>query len=153
MSMTLRLTAALLIGLLFGLGISVSGMLNPAKIVNFFDLAGTWDPSLVFVMGGALPVTAAGYYLAFRRSGPLLETRFNAPAKRTLDARLIGGSALFGAGWGLAGFCPGGVLPALGTGSGEALLFTAAMIAGILSAQWMMRWRHQRAAVRPPARA
>jgi hypothetical protein len=120
-----------LIGVIFGTGIVLSGMANPAKVINFFDVAGTWDPSLAFVMGGALIVTAIGYRLVFGRERPLFEGRFNLPTARNLDARLIGGSAVFGIGWGIAGFCPGGALPALGTGHRpEVLIFTAAMLAG-----------------------
>ncbi|MCR9255721.1 MAG: YeeE/YedE family protein [Alphaproteobacteria bacterium] len=124
-----------LIGLLFGLGIVVGGMANPAKVLNFFDFAGTWDPSLIFVMGGALAVTVPGYALVTRRSAPLFDARFQIPTKRDLDVRLIGGSALFGLGWGIAGFCPGGALPALGTGRVEVVVFVAAMICGIILAR------------------
>ena len=129
----MRLALAYAIGLVFGLGISVSGMANPAKVLNFFDIAGSWDPSLAFVMGGALTVTAFGYRLILRRPAPLLAARFQVPTARAIDARLVGGAALFGVGWGIAGFCPGGALPALGTGRGDVLLFVAAMIAGMLA--------------------
>jgi uncharacterized membrane protein YedE/YeeE len=115
-----------LIGVIFGTGIVLSGMANPAKVINFFDVAGTWDPSLAFVMGGALITTAIGYRLVFGRAAPDLRGRFNLPTARNLDARLIGGSAVFGIGWGIAGFCPGGALPALGTGRWEVFIFTAA---------------------------
>ncbi len=131
----MRLIASYLTGLIFGIGISLSGMANPAKVLNFFDFAGSWDPSLAFVMGGALAVTALGYRFVLRAPGPLLETRFLIPTKTDLDARLVGGSALFGIGWGMAGFCPGGALPALGTGNGHVFLFVAAVIAGI----WIAR--------------
>lgn len=124
-------------GLIFGLGILISGMANPAKVVNFFDIAGTWDPSLAFVMGGALAVTAVGYRLILRRPVPLSAARFHLPDARALDARLIGGAAIFGVGWGIAGFCPGGALPALGTGRGDVITFVAALIAGILLARWL----------------
>jgi uncharacterized membrane protein YedE/YeeE len=112
-------------------------MANPAKVINFFDVAGTWDPSLAFVMGGALIVTGIGYRLVFGRERPLWEGRFNLPTARKLDARLIGGSAVFGVGWGIAGFCPGGALPAIGTGQSEVLIFTAAMLAGIFAARYL----------------
>ena len=121
---------ALITGLVFGTGIAISGMIDPAKVLNFFDLAGTWDPSLAFVMGGALIVTAIGYRLVWRRPAPLFETRFQVPNSTILDARLIAGSAFFGVGWGIAGFCPGAAIPALGTGRWEVLLFVAAMIGG-----------------------
>ena len=133
----MRLIAIYLIGVIFGTGIVVSGMSNPAKVINFFDVAGTWDPSLAFVMGGALIVTAIGYRLVFGRQRPIWEGRFNLPTARNLDARLIGGSAVFGIGWGIAGFCPGGALPALGTGRYEVFAFVAALIAGIYAAKYL----------------
>ena len=131
----MRLLSIYLIGLIFGIGISISGMANPAKVLNFFDIAGTWDPSLACVMGGAVTVAFVGYRLVFRRARPVLDTRFHLPEATQLDARLIGGSALFGVGWGIAGFCPGGALPALGTGRIEVFAFVAALIAGILIAR------------------
>jgi len=131
----MRLIATYLIGLVFGVGISISGMANPAKVLNFFDFAGTWDPSLIFVMGGALVVTFLGYRLVLPRGAPLLGEKFHLPGRSELDARLIGGSALFGLGWGLAGFCPGGALPALGTGRWEVALFVVCLLAGIALAR------------------
>ncbi len=131
----MRLLASYLIGLVFGIGISISGMANPAKVLNFFDVAGTWDPSLIFVMGGALAVAFIGYRLVLRRPAPVLEDAFQLPAARTIDLRLIGGSAIFGLGWGIAGFCPGGALPALGTGRVEVFVFVAAAAAGIFAAR------------------
>jgi uncharacterized membrane protein YedE/YeeE len=133
----MRMFVIYLIGVVFGTGIVLSGMANPAKVINFFDVAGTWDPSLAFVMGGALIVTGIGYRLVFGRERPLWEGRFNLPTARKLDARLIGGSAVFGVGWGIAGFCPGGALPAIGTGQSEVLIFTAAMLAGIFAARYL----------------
>ncbi|KIC51346.1 DUF6691 family protein [Tateyamaria sp. ANG-S1] len=121
---------ALLTGLAFGTGIALSGMMDPAKVLNFFDLAGTWDPSLAFVMGGALIVTFIGYRLVWRRAAPLFEARFQIPSASNIDARLIGGSALFGVGWGIAGFCPGAAIPALGTGRWEVALFLVSVTAG-----------------------
>ncbi len=126
----MRLLFALLTGLVFGLGIAISGMINPAKVLNFFDVAGTWDPSLAVVMGGALIVTFVGYRLAWRRARPLLADRFQRPTATVIDARLVGGSAVFGVGWGIAGFCPGAAVPALGTGRWEAALFLGAVIVG-----------------------
>ena len=135
----MKLVSALLIGVIFGSGIALSGMMNPAKVLNFFDLAqigtGTWDPSLAFVMGGALAVTIPGYRLVFRRAAPLQAPRFQLPDTKVIDRRLILGSATFGIGWGIAGFCPGGALPALGTGEPEAFLFVAALIGGLLLAR------------------
>jgi uncharacterized membrane protein YedE/YeeE len=134
----MRLLTALLIGVIFGLGIAVSGMINPAKVLNFFDLAGTWDPSLAFVMGGAVVVTFVGYRLVLVRPAPLLDDRFHLPTSHAIDARLLGGAAIFGVGWGLAGFCPGGALPALGTGRWEVWLFVAAMIVAILATRALL---------------
>ncbi|WP_138934771.1 DUF6691 family protein [Roseovarius arcticus] len=132
----MRLLSTYLIGLIFGVGISISGMANPAKVLNFFDFAGTWDPSLAFVMGGAVIVTFIGYRLVLARSRPIFGEGFGLPANSTIDLRLVGGSALFGVGWGIAGFCPGGALPALGTGRWEVLLFVAALMAGIWLAKY-----------------
>jgi uncharacterized protein len=131
----MRLVTAFLIGLIFGTGIAVSGMINPAKVLNFFDLAGTWDPSLAFVMGGALAVAIPGYRLVLGRPAPAFEDRFQLPDTRIIDRRLILGSATFGVGWGIAGFCPGGALPALGTGDPAVFLFLAALIGGLLIAR------------------
>lgn len=134
----MRFLSTYLIGLLFGVGISISGMSNPAKVLNFFDIAGSWDPSLIFVMGGALVTTFIGYKLVFGRSTPVFAAEFGVPGNRTIDARLIGGSAVFGIGWGIGGFCPGGALPALGTGRWEVFAFTGAVILGILIARMSM---------------
>lgn len=131
----MRLIAVYLIGLIFGVGISVSGMANPAKVLNFFDVAGTWDPSLAFVMGGALIVTFFGYRLVLKRPAPVLADVFQVPTRRDLDLSLIGGSAVFGVGWGISGFCPGGALPALGAGRSEVVIFVAALMAGIIVAK------------------
>lgn len=128
----MKLVPGYLIGLVFGLGIAVSGMIDPAKVLNFFDVAGTWDPSLAFVMCGAVVVTYLGYRIVLARSRPLLDDHFHLPKASAIDARLVGGAAVFGAGWGIAGFCPGGALPALGTGRPEVLLFVTAMLAAIL---------------------
>jgi uncharacterized protein len=126
---------ALLSGMIFGAGLAISGMVNPAKVLNFFDIAGTWDPSLIFVMAGALLVTAIGYRLAFRRQAPIFAPQFNLPDARDIDARLIGGSALFGLGWGLSGFCPGPAIASLTTLSLEPVIFIIAMLAGMLVAK------------------
>ncbi|TNE37511.1 DUF6691 family protein [uncultured Roseovarius sp.] len=131
----MRLLSGYIVGLVFGLGIAISGMINPAKVLNFFDIAGTWDPSLAFVMGGALVTTFIGYRLVWRRPAPMLEGAFQLPGNTKLDARLIGGSAVFGLGWGIAGFCPGAALPALGTGQTGVFAFVAALLAGI----WVAR--------------
>lgn len=126
-----RMLFALLAGLVFGTGIAVAGMANPAKVLNFFDVAGSWDPSLAFVLGGAVLVTAIGYRFVLRQPKPLLDTSFHLPTNRRLDAPLIAGSAVFGIGWGITGFCPGGSIPALGLGQTSALVFVVAMVTGI----------------------
>ena len=131
----MRLLAAYAVGLLFGLGICISGMANPAKVLNFFDVVGTWDPSLAFVMGGAVLAAFFGYRVVLRRPAPVLARSFQLPTARDIDARLVGGSALFGIGWGIAGFCPGGALPALGTGRVEVLVFVGAVAGGIVAAK------------------
>ncbi|MGC1503423.1 MAG: DUF6691 family protein [Sulfitobacter sp.] len=141
----MRLIISYFIGLVFGLGISISGMANPAKVLNFFDIAGTWDPSLAFVMGGALIVTFIGYRVVLKRPAPMLSQTFQLPTRRDLDLPLIGGAALFGVGWGIAGFCPGGALPALGTGRTEVFLFVAALVAGIFVAKLLQRAMANRA--------
>lgn len=133
----MKLIATYLIGLIFGVGISISGMANPAKVLNFFDIVGVWDPSLILVMGGALITTFIGYKLVLGRAAPLFESGFNVPTSRVIDAKLVGGSAIFGIGWGIAGFCPGGALPALGTGRWEVIAFTAALLAGIFLAKFI----------------
>ena len=132
----MRVLVALVAGALFGLGLIVSDMVNPARVLGFLDVAaiatGEWDPTLAFVLGGALAPMALAWRLAGRRATPACGGRFPGKPARRMDARLIGGAALFGAGWGLVGFCPGPALTALGTGSGEALLFTAAMVTGMV---------------------
>ena len=133
----MKLITTYLIGLIFGVGISISGMANPAKVLNFFDILGHWDPSLIFVMGGALVTTFIGYRLVFGRAMPLYAPAFDLPTLRKIDAKLIGGSAVFGIGWGLSGFCPGGALPALGTGKWQALAFVTAMMVGITLARFL----------------
>lgn len=126
----MRLGYAFIVGLLFGIGLAVSGMMNPAKVLNFFDIAGTWDPSLAFVMGGAVIVTFFGYRLVWRREAPLFEALFQVPTSKVIDKRLVGGSALFGIGWGIAGFCPAPAIAALGTGRWEVVLFLVSVAAG-----------------------
>ena len=133
----LKTVSAFAIGLVFGIGILLSGMANPAKVLNFFDVAGTWDPSLMFVMGGALTVTAIGYRLVFRMNHPLLASGFSLPTRKDLDVRLIGGSAIFGIVLGISGFCPGGLVPALGLGRVEPFITAAAIVAGMLAVRYV----------------
>lgn len=131
----MQAVATWLTGLIFGIGIAVSGMMNPAKVLNFFDIAGSWDPSLAFVMGGAVTVTALGYRLVLRRPAPVFARSFALPSARQIDMRLIGGAAIFGIGWGIAGFCPGGALPALGTLTPAVFVFVGALVAGMALAR------------------
>ena len=131
----MRLLTSFLIGLIFGSGIAISGMMNPAKVLNFFDIAGSWDPSLALVMGGAVSVTFLGYRLVLRRPAPVFARSFTLPEGRRIDARLVAGAAIFGIGWGIAGFCPGGALPALGTLTPAVFVFVAALIAGMALAR------------------
>ncbi len=130
-----RIFIAGVIGLMFGAGIAVSGMGSPAKVLNFFDFAGIWDPSMLVVMVSALVVTAIGYRLVLRRAKPVYEAKFHLPTNRKLDVQLIAGSAVFGIGWGISGFCPGGAVPALGLGEPSAWIFVGAMLAGIAAAR------------------
>lgn len=122
---------SLLAGLVFGLGLIVSGMANPAKVLGFLDLAGAWDPSLAFVMAGAIAVAALAFALAKKRTVSFLGAAMKLPASRDIDRRLLIGSLLFGIGWGIAGFCPGPGLVALGMGEIKALVFVGAMLAGM----------------------
>ena len=135
-------------GLLFGLGLLISGMSNPAKVLNFFNLAGTGDPCLALVMLGALAVTSVGYGIVLRWQRPILAPRFHLPTARVIDPALIIGSALFGIGWGLSGFCPGGLIPALGTGRTEPLVFFVGLLVG-LTATRIYRARATRTSTHP----
>ena len=123
--------ASLLAGLIFGLGLIVSGMANPAKVLGFLDLAGRWDPSLAFVMGGAIAVGLVVFRFARRRTASFLGEAMRLPTANRIDRRLLTGSVLFGVGWGIAGFCPGPALVALGMGETKSVLFVAAMLVGM----------------------
>jgi len=123
---------ALLSGLIFGLGLIVSGMADPGKVLGFLDLAGNWDPSLALVMGGAVAVGLLAFALAKRRNATLLGEALRLPTSRAIDRRLVLGSTLFGIGWGIAGFCPGPALTSLGTGNPKAILFVVGMLAGMV---------------------
>ena len=127
----MHLIVSLAVGLLFGLGLIVSGMANPAKVLGFLDPAGSWDPSLALVMAGAIAVGAVGFAIAGRRAHSWLGLPMRLPANRVVDRRLIVGGLLFGAGWGLAGFCPGPAVVALGAGHWQAGVFVFAMLAGM----------------------
>ena len=127
----MRTAAAFVAGLVFGLGLIVSGMANPAKVLGFLDVAGSWDPSLAMVMIGAMALSAVGFQLARGRFDSLLGDAIELPTRRRVDAPLVIGGLMFGVGWGIAGFCPGPAIVAVGMGSGKAVLFTAAMLVGM----------------------
>ncbi|QIN81797.1 YeeE/YedE family protein [Rubrobacter tropicus] len=127
----LRSFGALVSGAIFGLGLAVSGMMNPAKVIGFLDVAGDWDPTLAFVMGGALLVTVPAFRLILGRGRPVFDRSFALPDRTAVDGRLISGAALFGVGWGMVGFCPGPAVAALATGLTPVLVFVAAMVAGM----------------------
>ncbi len=129
---------ALLAGLVFGVGLYVSQMVNPAKVLGFLDVAGNWDPSLAFVMGGALAVAALGNAFARARPAPLAAASFQWPTSRQIDARLVGGAALFGVGWGLVGFCPGPALAGLAFGLWPVALFVTAMLIGMAAHAYLL---------------
>ena len=133
--------SALLSGLVFGLGLIVSGMANPAKVLGFLDLAGAWDPSLALVMAGAISVGFFAFLIAKKRTLSFIGAEMKLPTVSVIDSRLLAGSALFGAGWGVAGFCPGPGLVALGMGEPKALVFVAATLAGMV----IFSWREKRA--------
>jgi uncharacterized protein len=142
-----RMLVALVAGALFGAGLAISGMMHPAKVVGFLDFAGTWDPTLIFVMGGALLVCVPAFRIVLGRPRPVLADGFALPTKTALDARLLGGAALFGVGWGLSGFCPGpavaALVPALASEIVPALVFFAAMISSMALYGWTFERRER----------
>jgi hypothetical protein len=133
--------AAFVGGVVFGLGLILSQMVNPAKILGFLDLSGPWDPTLAVVFLGALAVAVPGMRLVLRRGKPVFGERFALPARGAVDGPLIAGSVVFGIGWGLAGFCPGPAITALVSGEGRVILFVAAMVAGMAAYRIVDRWR------------
>jgi uncharacterized membrane protein YedE/YeeE len=136
----MKIISSLLAGLIFGIGLIVSGMINPAKVLNFLDLAGTWDPSLAFVMGGALAVTMIGYRLVRTQARPAFAPQFYMPTARDIDASLLAGAACFGVGWGLSGFCPGPVVTGLALHADGTLAFVPSMLVGMWSARIAKGW-------------
>ena len=126
----MRNLVALLGGVLFGLGLALSNMMDPAKVLSFLDIAGQWDPSLMLVMGGAVAVTLPGFYLILKRPYPLFEKKFYLPGSNMIDRNLIVGAALFGLGWALAGLCPGPAVAGLASANGDIIAFVIAMLAG-----------------------
>ncbi len=139
------LLALFVSGLLFGAGLTVSGMVNPMKVLNFLDFAGAWDPSLLFVMAGGLAVTFIGYRLIGRRGQPLFAPAFAEAQSKGIDGRLVAGAAIFGLGWGLTGFCPGPAIAGLVFGRAEIFVFILAMAAGTLAARATAKARANRA--------
>ena len=133
----LKTLVNLLAGTLFGLGLTVSGMVDPAKIIGFLDFAGEWDPTLGFVMGGALLVAIPAFCLILRRPHPLLADEFDLPTKKEVDSRLLAGSAIFGMGWGLAGFCPGPAVTAMASGFAPVFAFVSSMVVGLAVYKWV----------------
>ena len=133
----LKMLVNLFAGTLFGLGLAISGMVDPAKVIGFLDLAGDWDPTLAFVMGGALLVAIPAFRLILKRPRPVLADKFELPTNKDVDTRLLAGSAIFGVGWGLAGFCPGPAVTALASGLVPVFVFVAAMIVGMAVYKWI----------------
>lgn len=148
-----RITVALIAGALFGSGLAVSGMMDPAKVIGFLDFFGDWDPTLAFVMGGALLVCVPAFRLVLRRPRPVFAEGFDLPTRTALDTRLLGGSALFGVGWGLSGFCPGpavaALVPALLTGLWPVFVFFVSMVAGMALHARVSRQRDRAASAAP----
>ena len=126
-------------GMLFGAGVTISGMVNPMKVLNFFDIFGTWDATLIFVMGAGLLVTLIGYQIIFKRKVPLYASSFRLPTSQHIDAKLLSGAALFGVGWGLSGFCPGPAVASLVFGRIESITFVIAMAAGMILAKQLQK--------------
>lgn len=140
----MHIVTALIAGLLFGAGLILSGMSNPAKVLAFLDVGGTWDPSLLFVMAGAILVAAFAFRFARTRVRPLFGDRIHIPGAGSVDARLVLGSIVFGVGWGLVGYCPGPALTSLAVGGRSTLLFVAAMVAGMAIFEVIERIRAHR---------
>ena len=135
--LTKQVISAFVAGVVFAVGLVIAGMTQPGKVVAFLDFAGDWDPSLAFVMVGAIAVYSSLFRWVLNQKTPVLGKAFSLPTRKDIDARLVVGAVLFGAGWGLGGFCPGPALASIGTGSGEVIIFVAAMLVGMLSfGQW-----------------
>jgi uncharacterized membrane protein YedE/YeeE len=124
-------------GFIFGLGLCLSGLADPALVLGFLDVAGAWNPTLLFVMGAGLIVTLIGYRLVLGRDRPLFSPRFNLPTSTAIDSPLISGAVIFGIGWGLAGYCPGPAVVSLASGRPEVVVFATAMITGMIAVRWM----------------
>jgi hypothetical protein len=136
-----HILAGLISGLVFGIGLSVSHMTDPAVVLGFLDFFGEWNPALAFVIGGAIAVTFVGYKVVFGRGRPILEPTFNAPVASQLDGRLLTGAAIFGVGWGMGGFCPGPALASLSSFNPKAIAFVIAMLIGMELVRLWENWR------------
>ncbi len=134
--------SAIFCGWLFAFGLGIAGMTKPEKIIGFLDVAGSWDPSLLFVMGGAVSLGLVGFARVLRRRSPLLAESFMLPEKISIDGSLVSGAAIFGIGWGLSGYCPGPALISLVTGDFSVIVFVGSMIAGLGLGQWLVVRRH-----------
>jgi hypothetical protein len=132
----LQIIASLLAGTLMGAGLMISGMMNPNKVLSFLDIFGNWDPTLIFVMGGAIFSALPGFWLSRRLTKPLLANNFQLPDKKNFDRRLVGGAAIFGVGWGLVGLCPGPAISAITTGSPQVIVFVISMTVGMAFYRW-----------------
>ena len=139
----MRFLTTLFAGLLFGTGLILSGMANPKKVQNFLDIFGSWDPSLAFVMGGAILVTAPGFWLVQKRTSPFFHDVFQLPARNDIDARLVTGAAIFGVGWGLGGLCPGPAVTSLLFFTPGVLIFVPAMLVGMILAKFIALPSHK----------
>ncbi|MFZ9078931.1 MAG: DUF6691 family protein [Alphaproteobacteria bacterium] len=132
----LQIIASLIAGTLMGAGLMISGMMNPNKVLSFLDIFGNWDPTLIFVMGGAIFAALPGFWLSRRLTKPLLANNFQLPDKKKFDRRLVGGAAIFGVGWGLVGLCPGPAISAITTGSPQVIVFVISMTVGMAFYRW-----------------
>ena len=132
----LQIIASLIVGTLMGAGLMISGMMNPNKVLSFLDIFGDWDPTLIFVMGGAIFSALPGFWLSRRLTKPLLANNFQLPDKKNFDRRLVGGAAIFGVGWGLVGLCPGPAISAITTGSPQVIVFVTSMTLGMAIYRW-----------------
>jgi uncharacterized membrane protein YedE/YeeE len=135
----MKMVMGYIAGMLFGLGLAVSGMTDPARVLGFLDIAGAWDPTLMFVLGGAVVTSFIGYRLVFKRAAPLFGERFQLPTKKDLDANLLGGAAIFGIGWGLSGYCPGPAIASIGGLSLPLAAMLIAMVVGWFAARMLTR--------------
>ncbi len=142
--------SSFIVGLIFGIGLIFAGMTDPSKVIGFLDIAGNWDPSLAFVMGGAILVGFIAFRFASKRTTNFIGGAMHLPTKNDIDRRLIIGSLLFGAGWGMAGFCPGPAITSLGTGNPKAVIFVIAMVAGMALFELADRSLHQPRSVSAP---